>query len=68
MTDADVAIDRAVAAGATLKMPVQQMFWGDRYGVVEDPFGHKWSIATQGENAPKTSEALIAAMNGAGEI
>ena len=62
--DADAVADRAVQAGATVRMPVQLMFWGDRYGVVEDPFGHKWSIATPGENAPRTQEALIAAMHG----
>ena len=38
--DVDAVARRAVEAGATLKMPVQDMFWGDRYGVVEDPFGH----------------------------
>ena len=43
--DADAAADRAVKAGATLVMPPADMFWGDRYGVVEDPFGHRWSIA-----------------------
>ncbi|QDT77989.1 hypothetical protein Mal35_14190 [Gimesia maris] len=44
--DADALIEQAVAAGATLKMPVTDMFWGDRYGQVEDPFGHCWAIAT----------------------
>jgi PhnB protein len=44
--DCDAAIDRAVKAGATIKMPPADMFWGDRYGVVTDPFGHDWSIAT----------------------
>jgi PhnB protein len=44
--DADVAFDRAVKAGAKIKMPVSEMFWGDRYGQIEDPFGHLWSIAT----------------------
>jgi PhnB protein len=44
--DADAWAARAVAAGAKLTMPVQDMFWGDRYGVLEDPFGHKWSVAT----------------------
>ena len=39
--DADAAFDRAVAAGATARMPVAEMFWGDRYGVLEDPFGHR---------------------------
>jgi PhnB protein len=44
--DVDRVVARAVAAGATLKMPPADMFWGDRYGVVIDPFGHSWSIAT----------------------
>ena len=44
--DADAAFQRAVDAGASVKMPVADMFWGDRYGIVEDPFGHLWSIAT----------------------
>ena len=44
--DADASFARAVKAGATVKMPVADMFWGDRYGIVEDPFGHAWSIAT----------------------
>ena len=42
----DAAFDRAVQAGATVEMPVMDMFWGDRYGKLKDPFGHKWSIAT----------------------
>ena len=42
--DADAAFDRAVAAGAAVKMPVADMFWGDRYGQVTDPFGYAWSI------------------------
>lgn len=44
--DANAVFNRAVAAGATVKSPMDDMFWGDRYGVVEDPFGHNWSIAT----------------------
>src|SRR5260221_4962147 len=46
LADADAAFDRAVKAGCTVKMPVSDMFCGDGYGVVEDPFGHQWSIAT----------------------
>lgn len=42
--DADRWYDRAVAAGATATMPLDDMFWGDRYGQVQDPFGHTWSI------------------------
>jgi len=44
--DVDSAFDRAVKAGATVEMPVADMFWGDRYGKLRDPFGHKWSIGT----------------------
>jgi uncharacterized glyoxalase superfamily protein PhnB len=44
--DVDTAFARAVKAGATVVMPVADMFWGDRYGVLKDPFGHQWSIAT----------------------
>ncbi len=44
--DVDSAFDRAIGAGATIEMPVADMFWGDRCGKLVDPFGHKWSIAT----------------------
>jgi uncharacterized glyoxalase superfamily protein PhnB len=44
--DADAMVERAVGAGATVKMPLADMFWGDRYAVLEDPFGHSWSVAT----------------------
>ena len=42
----DAFAAQAVNAGATIVMPIQDMFWGDRYGVLEDPFGHRWSVAT----------------------
>jgi PhnB protein len=42
----DQAFDRAVNAGAKVKMPLMDQFWGDRYGIVTDPFGHSWSLAT----------------------
>ncbi|GMV96552.1 MAG: VOC family protein [Phycisphaerae bacterium] len=48
--DADAVFARAVAAGATPTFPVTDMFWGDRYGKVRDPFGHDWSIATHKED------------------
>ncbi len=44
--DVDAAVAQAVAAGAKVTMPVADMFWGDRYGKLEDPFGHQWSVAT----------------------
>lgn len=46
VSDADATVAQAVAAGAKLVMPVADMFWGDRYGQVEDPFGHRWAVAT----------------------
>jgi PhnB protein len=48
--DVDAVFEQAVAAGATVKMPLENMFWGDRYGVVTDPFGHNWSLASHREN------------------
>lgn len=44
--DADAVFARAVKAGAKVVMPLDDAFWGDRYGKVEDPFGHHWSIGT----------------------
>ena len=46
LDNVDAAFERAVSAGATVKMPLIDQFWGDRYGVVTDPFGHRWSLAT----------------------
>lgn len=44
--DADTTFDKAVAAGAKPTMPIADMFWGDRFGTIQDPFGHVWGIAT----------------------
>lgn len=55
--NADAAFDRAVKAGCSVKMPLMDMFWGDRYGQVEDPFGHRWSIGTHTQDL---TEAQIA--------
>ncbi len=44
--DVDAFVARAVAAGAKVTMPIADMFWGDRYGRLEDPFGHQWAVAT----------------------
>jgi len=46
VADADATVARAAAAGAKITMPVADMFWGDRYGQLEDPFGHHWSVGT----------------------
>jgi PhnB protein len=48
--DVDAAFDRAVAAGATIKMPVENMFWDDRAGSVIDPAGYIWTLATHIED------------------
>jgi PhnB protein len=48
--DVDAAFNRAVAAGAKVLRPVQDQFYGDRTGTLEDPFGHVWSIATHKED------------------
>jgi uncharacterized glyoxalase superfamily protein PhnB len=44
--DVDAMVERAVAAGAKITMPLEDTFWGDRYCKLEDPFGHQWSVAT----------------------
>jgi len=44
--DVDAVVERAVKAGAKVTLPVADQFWGDRYGKLEDPFGHHWSVAT----------------------
>ena len=50
--DVDKTVAKAVKAGASVLMPVQDMFWGDRFGRVADPAGNKWGIATHREDVP----------------
>ncbi len=50
--DTDGVVERLVQAGATVVMPVQDTFSGDRHGVVIDPFGHRWAVCTKIENVP----------------
>ena len=50
--DVDKVFGRAVAAGAKPTLTPQNMFWGDRYAKVSDPFGHQWQIATHVEDVP----------------
>ena len=62
VTDADAAWQRAVDAGATVKMELADQFWGDRYGQLQDPFGHRWSIGApvkqaQTQGAGEAAEA-----------
>jgi PhnB protein len=59
--DVDKAFERATSAGAQVKMPLADQFWGDRYGVVTDPSGHKWSIATHVKDL--SPEQMKAAMD-----
>ncbi|HEU4645016.1 MAG TPA: VOC family protein [Burkholderiales bacterium] len=58
--DVDAVVKRAVSLGAKVTMPVDDMFWGDRYGKLEDPFGHHWSIGTHKRDV--TSEEMQQAM------
>ena len=62
--DADAAFARAIQAGGTVSMPLADMFWGDRYGRLTDPFGHSWSIATHMREV--RPEEMVAAMKAGG--
>jgi PhnB protein len=67
VNDIDKAFAQAVAAGARELMPITDMFWGDRFGRVADPFGHEWSLATHKEDITddemrKRASAAMAAM------
>ena len=67
--DVDAVVKQAVDAGATVLMEVADQFWGDRFGTVQDPFGHTWSIATHVEDvAPEEiaerGKAAMADMSG----
>jgi PhnB protein len=59
--DCDALYERAVSAGGTQKMPLQDMFWGDRYGTLEDPFGNVWAISTHKEDVSPEELARRAA-------
>jgi PhnB protein len=66
--DVDAVVKQAVDAGATITMEVADQFWGDRFGSVQDPFGHLWSIATHVEDVPpeemaERAKAAMAAMS-----
>jgi PhnB protein len=67
--DVDAIVSKATETGSTLTMPVEDMFWGDRFGQVTDPFGHAWQIATHKEDLTEEeiaerSKAAMAAMSG----
>ena len=65
--DVDSAFQQAIDAGATVIMPLDDMFWGDRFGTLADPYGHSWSLATHVEDVPpeemeERGKAAMAAM------
>ena len=65
--DVDAVFERAKSAGAEVRMPVADMFWGDRFGTLADPFGHEWSLATHIEDVTpeqmrERAEAFFAQM------
>ena len=65
--DVDRTFAQAVAAGARVTMPLADMFWGDRFGTLLDPFGHAWGLATHKEDVPpremaKRAQAAMAQM------
>jgi PhnB protein len=60
--DVDKTVERAVALGATIKKPVADQFYGDRTGTIEDPFGHKWTVAVHIEDvSPEEMQRRMAA-------
>lgn len=61
VSDVDAKFQQALDAGATVVMPLEDQFWGDRYGAVEDPFGHRWSL---GQPVREVSMEEIAAAMG----
>jgi PhnB protein len=59
--DADAVFAQAVAAGATVRQPLQDMFWGDRHGQLDDPFGHRWNISQHLRDVPHDEVVAAAA-------
>ena len=61
--DVDKTVERAVAMGAKIKKPVANQFYGDRTGIIEDPFGHNWTVAVHQEDvSPEEMKRRMAAM------
>jgi PhnB protein len=59
--DVDATFERAVAAGATVRQPPADMFWGDRHGQLEDPFGHRWNVSRHLRDMPHDEIVAAAA-------
>jgi PhnB protein len=61
VADAEAVFAHAVTAGAAIRQPLADMFWGDRYGQLEDPFGHHWNIAQHLRDVPHDEVVAAAA-------
>ena len=61
VADADALFARAVAAGAEVRQPLQEMFWGDRHGQLADPFGHRWNVSQHLRDVPHDEVVAAAA-------
>lgn len=61
VADAEAAFAQAVAAGAEIRQPLNDMFWGDRHGQLEDPFGHRWNISQHLRDVPHDEVVAAAA-------
>lgn len=65
--DVDAVMAQAASAGATITMPATDMFWGDRYGQLQDPYGHRWSVATHVRDVPP-EQLQAAAVEACGDM
>jgi PhnB protein len=61
VADADAVFARAMAAGARVRQPLQDMFWGDRHGQLDDPFGHRWNVSQHVRDVPHDEIVAAAA-------
>ena len=61
VADADAMFARALVAGAQVRQPVADMFWGDRHGQLEDPFGHRWNVSQHLRDVPHDEVVAAAA-------
>ena len=61
VSDAETAFAQAIEAGATVRQPLQEMFWGDLHGQLDDPFGHRWNISQHLRDVPHDEIVAAAA-------
>jgi PhnB protein len=61
VADAEETFAQAVAAGASVRQPLQEMFWGDLHGQLEDPFGHRWNVSQHVRDVPHDEVVAAAA-------